>query len=68
MQMGLNILAGVAMATLAIVLVLGLRTMMKGDNPNASQRFMRMRIIAQAVALLVLLGVMLASGRGPGGF
>jgi hypothetical protein len=39
----------------AVVLVLGLRTLLQGNNANASQTFMRWRIGLQAVAIVVLM-------------
>jgi type IV secretory pathway VirB2 component (pilin) len=44
-------------ATLAVLVVLlfGLRTMMKGDNPNLSQKLMRWRVLLQFVAIIVIM-------------
>jgi hypothetical protein len=44
-------------ATLAVLVVLlfGLRTMMKGDNPNLSQKLMRWRVLLQFVAITVIM-------------
>ncbi len=44
-------------ATIAVLiaLVLGLRTMLKGDSPNLSQTFMRWRVGLQFVAIIVIM-------------
>lgn len=44
-------------ATLAVLAVLlyGLRTLMKGDNSNLSQKLMRWRIALQFIAILIIL-------------
>jgi hypothetical protein len=44
-----------AVFAVAVVLVLGLRTLLKGDSANASQTFMRWRIGLQAIAIVVLM-------------
>lgn len=50
-------LAPVAVAAVAIVLVLGLINMMRGDNPNRSQKLMRWRVLLQFAAILIVMGV-----------
>ena len=54
----------VALASVAIILFLGLWNMFRGGNPNRSQMLMRARVIAQAVALVVILGALFLFGRG----
>ena len=54
----------VACLVVAVILFMGLWNMFKGGNPNRSQMLMRARVIAQAVALLVLLGALFFFGRG----
>lgn len=39
----------------AAVLVMGLSTLLKGDQPNLSQKFMRWRIGLQFIAILVIM-------------
>jgi hypothetical protein len=47
----------------AVVLVLGLRTLLKGDDPNLSQKLMRWRIGLQAIAIVaIMLFVYLSKG------
>lgn len=44
-------------ATIAVLIVLGfgLRTMMRGDSPNLSQKLMRWRVILQFIAIIVIM-------------
>ena len=55
-----------ALAVVAIILFLGLWNMFKGGegSANRSQMLMRARVIAQAVALVVILGALYFFGRG----
>lgn len=48
-------LTTLATITVLIALVLGLRTMLKGDNANLSQTFMRWRVGLQFVAIIVIM-------------
>jgi hypothetical protein len=48
--------------SVALVLGLGLWNMAKGGSPNTSQRLMRLRVIAQAVAVLLLLAALAIFG------
>ena len=45
----------VAIAAVAIVLLLGLLNMMRGGSPNTSQKLMRMRVLLQFVAIIVIM-------------
>jgi len=54
-----------ALAAVAIVLLLGLRTMLKGDNPGLSQKLMRWRVILQFVAVVIIMAVIYFAGRTP---
>ncbi len=54
MDQALNYLIFAAIAVVALILVAGLINMFRGGNPNTSQKLMRARVIAQAVALLLL--------------
>jgi high-affinity Fe2+/Pb2+ permease len=47
----------VAVGAVAIVLLLGLVNMLRGGSANTSQRLMRLRVILQFIAILVILGV-----------
>ena len=52
---GLGYITTIATFAVAIALIFGLRTMMKGDNPNLSQKFMRWRVGLQFVAIIILM-------------
>lgn len=54
----------IALAVVAAILGMGLWNMMKGGNANLSQKLMRARVIAQAVALVLILGALFFFGRG----
>ncbi len=45
----------VAVFAVLIVLLLGLRNMMKGTSPNLSQKLMRLRVGLQFLAILIIL-------------
>ena len=52
-----NTLVLVACAAVALVLFGGLANMMRGGNANLSQRLMRLRVLLQFVAVVVIMGV-----------
>jgi hypothetical protein len=56
----------VAVAVVAVILFMGLFNMFKGGegSGNRSQMLMRARVIAQAVAIVVILGALFFFGRG----
>ena len=45
----------IAIAAVAIVLLLGLINMMRGGSPSTSQKLMRMRVLLQFVAIIVIM-------------
>ena len=45
----------VAVLAVLVVLLFGLYTMMKGENPNLSQKLMRWRVGLQFLAILIIL-------------
>lgn len=47
----------IAIILVAIVLVLGLLNMMRGGSANTSQKLMRLRVVLQFVAIVVIMGV-----------
>ena len=51
-------LVPVAVGAVAVVLLLGLANMLRGGSASTSQRLMRLRVILQFVAVLVILFVM----------
>jgi hypothetical protein len=44
-----------AIGAVAIVLVLGLINMMRGGSPNTSQKLMRLRVLLQFIAVVVIM-------------
>ena len=62
-----NVITIVAVGAVAVILFMGMWNMFKGQDQNKSQMLMRARVIAQAVALAVLLGALYFFGRGNGG-
>lgn len=55
--MSSNTLVLVACLAVAVILLLGLANMMRGGSANVSQRLMRLRVILQFVAIVVIMGV-----------
>ena len=45
----------VAIYAVAVVLLLGLLNMMRGGSPNTSQKLMRLRVLLQFVAIIVIM-------------
>ncbi|HUL87293.1 MAG: twin transmembrane helix small protein [Pseudolabrys sp.] len=56
-------LVPVAIIAVAIVLLLGLINMMRGGSPNRSQKLMRLRVLLQFVAIIVIMATIWAMGR-----
>jgi hypothetical protein len=53
-----NILSGVALGLVVLVLFAGLINMMRGGPTNLSQRFMRLRVGLQFLAIVVMMVVL----------
>jgi len=65
MQTLLNIGISLAILFVIIVLGMGLWNMTKSGSANTSQRLMRLRVMGQAVAILLLMGALFFfGGRG----
>ena len=45
----------IAIGAVAIVLLLGLINMMRGGSPHLAQRLMRLRVLMQFIALIVIM-------------
>ena len=45
----------IAIGVVAVVLLLGLINMARGGSPNTSQRLMRLRVLLQFVAIIVIM-------------
>jgi hypothetical protein len=58
-----NYAVPVAIGVVVIVLVLGLANMLRGGSPNLSQRLMRMRVVLQLVAIVVIMAAIWTMGR-----
>ncbi len=50
-----NSLVPIATAAVALVLLLGLLNMLRGGSPNTSQRLMRLRVLLQFGAILLMM-------------
>jgi hypothetical protein len=53
----------IAIIAVAVVLVLGLVNMMRGGSPYTSQKLMRLRVLLQFIALVVIMLTIWALGR-----
>ena len=53
----------IAIGAVALVLLMGLVNMMRGGSPNTSQRLMRLRVLLQFVAIVVIMITIWAMGR-----
>jgi len=52
-----------AIIAVATVLGLGLINMMRGGSPNRSQQLMRLRVLLQFVAIIVIMATIWVMGR-----
>ena len=53
----------IALGAVALVLLLGLTNMMRGGSPWRSQKLMRLRVLLQFVAIVIVLIAIWAMGR-----
>ncbi len=58
-----HIAVPIAIVAVAIVLMLGLVNMMRGGSPNRSQQLMRLRVLLQFVAIIVIMTTIWVMGR-----
>ena len=58
-----HFLVPAAIVAVAIVLMLGLINMMRGGSPNRSQKLMRLRVLLQFVAIIVIMPTIWVLGR-----
>jgi len=54
-----------ALAAVGIVLLFGLWNMMRGGDPNLSQKLMRARVILQFIAIIIVMTVIYLAGHRP---
>jgi NADH:ubiquinone oxidoreductase subunit 6 (subunit J) len=48
-------LVPIAIGAVAVVLLLGLVNMMRGGSPNTSQKLMRLRVLLQFIAIVIIM-------------
>ena len=58
------VLAIIVMGAVALVLIRGLFNMMKGGNPNLSNKLMQLRVLLQAIAVLLIMLTLWLTGGG----
>ena len=58
------ILAIIVMGIVALVLIRGLFNMMKGGNPNLSNKLMQLRVLLQAIAVILIMLTLWLTGGG----
>ena len=63
MHVFLTVILVLAMAGVLIALGVGVATMLKGGNPRRSNKLMQMRVVMQAVALVVLAILMMMAAK-----
>jgi hypothetical protein len=56
-------LVPIAIIAVAVVLAFGLTNMMRGGSPHTSQKLMRLRVLLQFVAIVVIMLTIWAMGR-----
>ena len=50
-----HVLVPIAIGAVALVLLLGLINLMRGGSPQRSQKLMRLRVLMQFIALIVIM-------------
>jgi hypoxia induced protein len=50
-----SVMVPIAVGAVALVLVLGLANMMRGGSPHLSQKLMRLRVMLQFVAIVIIM-------------
>jgi Hypoxia induced protein conserved region len=53
----------IAVAAVALVLLLGLINMTRGGSPNFSQKLMRLRVLLQFIAIVIIMITVWAMGH-----
>ena len=56
-------LVPIAVGIVAVVLVLGLINLMRGGSPQRSQKLMRLRVLMQFIAIVVIMFTIWVLGR-----
>jgi hypothetical protein len=52
-----------AIVAVAVVLVIGLANTLRGGSPNLSQRLMRLRVLLQFIAIIIVMATIWMLGR-----
>lgn len=63
MDSGFKFLAIIAMIAVAVVLLLGLRNMLRNGDGNTSNKLMRLRIMFQFIAVLLMVSALYFARR-----
>ena len=63
MQTILPALVPIAVIAVAVILLIGLWNMMRGGSPSTSQNMMRARVVAQFVAVILIMATLWIVGR-----
>jgi hypothetical protein len=66
MELVLNFAIIIACAAVVVILFAGLWNMIRGGDGNTSQKLMRFRVLAQAIALILLMGALFFFGGNRG--
>ena len=53
----------IAIGAVALVLLLGLTNMMRGGSPQRSQKLMRLRVLLQFIAIVIIMITIWTMGR-----
>ena len=56
-------LVPLAVGVVAVVLLFGLINLMRGGSPQTSQKLMRLRVLLQFVAVIIIMATIWAMGR-----
>lgn len=52
-----------SLGAVLLILLAGLVVMIRGGKPNLSNRLMRMRVVAQLIAIIIIMIVLYINGR-----
>ena len=63
MTVFLTVILVLALVGVLVALGVGVATMLKGGNPRRSNKMMQLRVVMQAVALIVLAILMMMAGN-----
>lgn len=58
-----HLVVPIAIGAVAVVLLIGLANTLRGGSPNLSQRLMRLRVLLQFIAIIIVMITIWALGR-----